>query len=61
MDYCDGNQLGSDDPEAKWKDLGIPPAIEPLMGPIDGWGAGLEVKNRGDWKVICQTPRTMRR
>jgi hypothetical protein len=51
MDYCDGNQLDSEILE-RMKALGIPPAVEPLMGPTIDGVLGLEVKSRGDWKVI---------
>lgn len=51
MDYCDGNQLDSDI-LARMKEIGIPPAVEPLMGPTIDGVLGLEVKSRGDWKVV---------
>lgn len=51
MDYCDGNQLDSEILE-RMREIGIPPAVEPLMGPTIDGVLGLEVKNRGDWKVI---------
>lgn len=50
MDYCDGNQLDSEI-LAKMEELGIPPAIEPLMGPIFDGVLGLEIRSRGDWNV----------
>lgn len=54
MDYCDGNQLNSEI-LARMQEIGIPPAVEPLMGPTIDGVLGLEVKNRGDWKVIPDT------
>ncbi|HMU32104.1 MAG TPA: hypothetical protein PKD43_18540 [Nitrospira sp.] len=51
MDYCDGNQLDSEI-LARMSEIGIPPAVEPLMGPTIDAVLGLEVKNRGDWKVL---------
>ncbi|MBK8772549.1 MAG: hypothetical protein IPM06_19285 [Rhizobiales bacterium] len=53
MDYCDGNQLGSTILK-EMEALGIPPAIEPLIGPILDGVLGLEIKSRGDWKVSAQ-------
>ena len=51
MDYCDGNQLDSD---ALYKQrlLGIPPAIEPVMGPTIDEILGMEAKNRSDFRVL---------
>lgn len=51
MDYCDGNQLDCEI-LARMRELGIPPAVEPLMGPTIDAVLGLEVRNRGDWKVL---------
>jgi hypothetical protein len=51
MDYCDGNQLDSEI-LARMRELGIPPAVEPLMGPTIDAVLGLEVRSRGDWKVL---------
>lgn len=51
MDYCDGNQLDSEI-LGRMRELGIPPAVEPLMGPTLDAVLGLEVRNRGDWKVL---------
>lgn len=50
-DYCDGNQLDSEI-LARMRELGIPPAVEPLMGPTLDSVLGLEIRNRGDWKVL---------
>lgn len=54
MDYCDGNQLDAEI-LGKMSEIGIPPAVEPLMGPTIDAVLGLEVKNRGDWKVLPDT------
>jgi len=50
MDYVDGNQLDADILERQ-KQLGIPPAIEPLIGPAIDAVTGLEAKTRTDWRV----------
>lgn len=50
MDYCDGNQLSSEI-LTRMENNGIPPAVEPLMGPTLDGVLGMEVKTRGDWKV----------
>jgi len=51
MDYCDGNQLDSD---ALYKQrlLGIPPAVEPVMGPTIDEILGMEAKNRADFRIL---------
>lgn len=51
-DYCDGNQLDSDVMRAL-RERGMPPAIEPLIGPTIDSVLGMEVKNRTDWRVIA--------
>lgn len=51
-DYCDGNQLDSDVMRAL-RARGMPPAIEPLIGPTIDSVLGMEVKNRTDWRVIA--------
>ena len=51
MDYKDGNQLSSD-LLTKMSELGIPPAIEPLIGPAIESILGAEAKKRTDWRVI---------
>lgn len=51
MDYCDGNQLDSQILQ-KMREIGMPPAIEPLMGPTLDAVLGMEVKNRTDCRVI---------
>jgi hypothetical protein len=51
MDYCDGNQLNSEI-LMKQREIGMPPAIEPLIGPTIDSVLGLEAKTRTDWRVI---------
>ncbi|MBP9803305.1 MAG: hypothetical protein KBE22_00170 [Candidatus Accumulibacter sp.] len=53
-DYCDGNQLDAEILQ-RMQQIGIPPAIEPLMGPVIASVLGMEVKNRGDWKVSTES------
>ena len=50
-DYYDGNQLDSD-VMRKARERGLPPAIEPLVGPIIDSVLGMEAKTRTDWRVI---------
>ena len=50
MDYADGKQLDSDLLK-KQASLGIPPAIEDLIGPALRALAGYEVSVRTDWRV----------
>lgn len=50
MDYADGNQLGSE-LLLKQKELGIPPAVEDLIGPSLLSIQGYEAKTRTDWRV----------
>lgn len=50
MDYADGNQLDTD-LLRKQKELGIPPAIEDLIGPALLSIQGYEEKTRTDWRV----------
>ena len=50
MDYADGNQLDSD-LLRKQKELGIPPAVEDLIGPALLSIQGFEAKTRTDWRV----------
>ena len=49
-DYLDGQQLDSDILR-KQQAIGLPPAIEPLMGPALGYVCGMEAKLRRDWRV----------
>src|SRR5690554_117197 len=50
MDYADGNQLGSELLK-KQAELGIPPAIEDLIGPALLSIQGYETNSRTDWRV----------
>lgn len=50
MDYVDGNQLDSEILRQQ-REIGMPPAIEPLIGPAIDAVLGLEAKNRADWRV----------
>ena len=50
-DYYDGNQLDSE-VMRKAKERGLPPAIEPLIGPTIDAVLGMEAKTRTDWRVI---------
>ena len=50
-DYCDGNQLDSEVMRLA-RERGLPPAIEPLIGPAIDAILGMEAKTRTDWRVI---------
>src|SRR6186713_1873354 len=50
MDYLDGNQLNAEILRMQ-REIGMPPAIEPLIGPAIDAVLGLEAKNRADWRV----------
>ena len=50
MDYVDGNQLDSEILQLQ-KRKGIPPAIEPIIGPQIEAVVGYEAKTRTDWRV----------
>lgn len=50
MDYADGNQLDTELLNAQ-KGLGIPPAMEDLIGPAMEAIRGYEVASRTDWRV----------
>lgn len=52
MDYVDGNQLDSD-LLRRMRALGIPPAIEPLIGPAIDSVCGYEAKTRKDWRLTA--------
>jgi len=52
MEYVDGNQLNSDILQAQ-KAVGMPPAIEPLIGPAIEAVTGLEAKTRTDWRITA--------
>lgn len=56
-DYLDGNQLDSDILR-KQQSIGIPPAIENLMGPALGYVCGMEAKLRKDWRVIPNSDKS---
>lgn len=49
-DYYDGNQLDSE-VMRRARERGLPPAIEPLIGPTIDAVLGHEAKNRTDWRV----------
>lgn len=51
MDYYDGNQLDADILQ-KQAAIGMPPAIEPLIGPAIDAVLGFEAKTRTDWRVV---------
>lgn len=51
MDFKDGNQLDSEI-LAKMKEIGMPPAVEPLIGLTIESIMGAEAKRRTDWRVI---------
>lgn len=51
MEYVDGNQLDAEVLQRQ-QALGMPPAIEPLIGPAVDAVLGLEAKTRTDWRVI---------
>ena len=52
MDYVDGNQLDSEI-LTKQRAVGIPPAIENVMGPAVKAVTGFEAKTRTDWRVTA--------
>lgn len=52
MDYVDGNQLNSSILKAM-QQIGMPPAIEPLIGPAIEAVLGLEAKTRTDWRITA--------
>ncbi|HOS87279.1 MAG TPA: hypothetical protein PLT46_09140, partial [Burkholderiaceae bacterium] len=54
MDYCDGNQLDSEILQAQ-RAIGMPPAIENVIGPAISAVTGMEVKMRKDWRVVPDT------
>lgn len=51
MDYYDGNQLDAEILQ-KQAAIGMPPAIEPLIGPAIDAVLGFEAKTRTDWRVL---------
>lgn len=50
-DYYDGNQLDSEVMK-RARERGLPPAIEPLIGPTIDSVLGMEAKTRTDWRVV---------
>lgn len=52
MEYVDGNQLNAAILQAQ-KAVGMPPAIEPLIGPAIEAVTGLEAKTRTDWRITA--------
>lgn len=54
MEYVDGNQLDSEVLQAQ-KAIGMPPAIEPLIGPAIEAVLGLEAKTRTDWRITSDS------
>ncbi|GER16688.1 portal protein [Variovorax boronicumulans] len=57
MDYFDGNQLDSEVLQ-KQAAIGMPPAIEPLIGPALEAVHGMEVKTRTDWRVTPDSDKS---
>lgn len=53
MEYVDGNQLNSEILQAQ-KAVGMPPAIEPLIGPAIEAVLGFEAKTRTDWRISSE-------
>lgn len=54
MDYLDGNQLDSEILQAQ-RAIGMPPAVENVIGPAISAVTGMEVKMRKDWRVVPDT------
>ena len=52
MDYADGNQLDGE-LLRKQRELGIPPAIEDMIGPVLRSIQGYESASRADWRVTA--------
>jgi len=57
MDYYDGNQLNSE-VLRRQQEVGMPPAIEPLIGSTIDSVLGMEAKTRTDWRVIPDSDNT---
>lgn len=57
MDYYDGNQLNSE-VLRRQQEIGMPPAIEPLIGSTIDSVLGMEAKTRTDWRVIADSDTT---
>lgn len=56
MDYYDGNQLDSEILQRQ-RQIGMPPAVEPIIGPAIDAVLGFEAKTRTDWRVIPDSDR----
>lgn len=56
MDYYDGNQLDSEILQRQ-RSIGMPPAVEPIIGPAIDAVLGFEAKTRTDWRVIPDSDR----
>lgn len=56
-DYYDGNQLDSAVLQRQ-RQIGMPPAIEPLIGPTIDAVLGSEAKSRTDWRVVPDHDKT---
>jgi hypothetical protein len=56
MDYYDGNQLNSEILRRQ-QAIGMPPAIEPLIGSTIDSVLGMEAKTRTDWRVIADSDK----
>ena len=56
-DYYDGNQLDSD-VMRRARERGLPPAIEPLIGPTIDAVLGMEAKTRTDWRVVPDSDKS---
>lgn len=56
-DYYDGNQLDSAVLQRQ-REIGMPPAIEPLIGPTIDAVLGMEAKTRTDWRVTPDGDKT---
>jgi len=57
MDYKDGNQLDSEILR-KMAEIGMPPAVEPLIGQTIESILGAEAKKRTDWRVIPDSDKS---
>lgn len=53
MEYVDGNQLSAEILQ-KQRSVGMPPALEPVIGPAIDSVLGLEAKSRADWRVMSE-------
>ena len=55
-EYYDGNQLDSE-VMRRALERGLPPAIEPLIGPTIDSVLGMEAKTRTDWRVLADSDK----